>query len=382
MGQYLSGLTLTQILAISMNGFRRWARTNWYDTSDTDYNGGGTPVHILWSKQPTADVAGGTYYDIFFTDANNGWTVGYNGSAGVLWKTVNGGTLWTNELDTISEYDIDAINSVFFIDANNGWLACQGGNTYPNGLILRTTNGGSTWLTGSTVELFEFFPTFTSIHFVDTLSGHCVGYTSSNGVVILNTVDGGINWTTGTSATQIEVGRSVHFADALNGWIAGSNSLGDLIVIHTVDGGINWSGQTLPSTDGAFKEIFFVDENVGYVVGYGSVSCLMFKTIDGGTTWTDVTSLPFLGETNESALNDVFFLNALTGWTVGYYYDPDYNDLALILFTEDGGTTWTQQIPAIANGSLEGVNFVDIEHGWAAGIDESTGDIISAILKY
>ena len=53
----------------------------------------------------------------------------------------------------------------------------------------------------------------------------------------------------------------------------------------------------------------------------------ILKTIDGGTTWTTLSS----GTTND--LNSVYFTDANTGYAVG--------DTGTILKTIDGGTTWT-----------------------------------------
>jgi len=86
-----------------------------------------------------------------------------------------------------------------------------------------------------------------------------------------------------------------------------------------------------------FNTFYFVNENIGYIGG-GNVS--MYKTIDGGNSWTALntnTSLP---------LYDIYFLNNNEGFAVGGNDDCGGTDCvpkgALIIHTIDGGLTWNQ----------------------------------------
>ncbi len=59
-------------------------------------------------------------------------------------------------------------------------------------------------------------------------------------------------------------------------------------------------------------------------------------------------------------LTDVFFTSAEVGWVSG--------DHGTILYTKDGGTTWTAQLggdPQSADASIHDLRFVDGSHGWA-----------------
>ncbi|RQO59826.1 hypothetical protein DBR47_10665 [Paucibacter sp. KBW04] len=59
-----------------------------------------------------------------------------------------------------------------------------------------------------------------------------------------------------------------------------------------------------------------------------------------------------------NALNDVFFLDALTGWRVG--------DSGEILKTVDGGKSWLRQNSGLRT-PLTSVKFLDAKNGWAQG---------------
>ena len=57
-------------------------------------------------------------------------------------------------------------------------------------------------------------------------------------------------------------------------------------------------------------------------------------------------------------LNDMYFLDAHTGWAVG--------ESGVVLKTTDGGATWTVK-NAGTTAPLRSVHFVDAHRGWAIG---------------
>jgi photosystem II stability/assembly factor-like uncharacterized protein len=68
-------------------------------------------------------------YDVSFTDADTGTAVGQNGT---IVRTTNGGTTWV-EQDSGTTNNLAGVS---FVDANTGWAAGS------NGTILHTKNGG------------------------------------------------------------------------------------------------------------------------------------------------------------------------------------------------------------------------------------------------
>jgi photosystem II stability/assembly factor-like uncharacterized protein len=132
---------------------------------------------------------------------------GTNGSLtdsfGRIWNTTNGGVSWTQIRFNY--------NSVHFLDDDDdyGWVA---GN---NGIVLRTTNGGSRWdyvFSGVTASL-------TSIYFFDSSIGYISG---PNGILRKNS-QGGISkqWVNQNSGnSQL---NDFAFIDSLTGWVVGDN---------------------------------------------------------------------------------------------------------------------------------------------------------------
>jgi photosystem II stability/assembly factor-like uncharacterized protein len=95
--------------------------------------------------------------------------------------------------------------------------------------------------------------------------------------------------------------------------------------------------------------VCFVDDDNGWVVG--SRSTILF-TENGGKSWTAQKSGVY------ADLCGVFFVDIAHGWTVG--------SGGTILATTDGGNTWKQQKSGVT-ADLHGVYFVDKNHGWTVG---------------
>lgn len=114
--------------------------------------------------------------------------------------------------------------------------------------------------------------------------------------------------------------------------------------------------QLISGTSSQLNSVFFTDANTGYVVGsYG----LILKTNDGGLTWSQQYS--------DSSINSLFsicFTDENTGYAVG--------GQGTILKTVNGGTNWIIQTSGTTC-YLYSVCFTDFNNGYAVG---SNGIII------
>ena len=81
----------------------------------------------------------------------------------------------------------------------------------------------------------------------------------------------------------------------------------------------------------------------------------IFKTINGGDTWTSIDTLPYF-------LDVIKFVDPLNGWGTGDN---------IIAHTKDGGNSWTVQYESIdSDGTFQqfrDVFFTDKNHGWVIG---------------
>ncbi|MFZ5518084.1 MAG: YCF48-related protein [Candidatus Zhuqueibacterota bacterium] len=288
-------------------------------------NGGAT-----WIKQNSGSSHSSNAYldDVYFVNSNTGWAVG---NYGMVLKTTDGGSNWTN----LSFVTIDNLNSIFFLDASNGWAGGKWGN------LLKTTTGGKQWTPVSAPYGYQN----TDIHFADSKTG----WVCQSGGTIMKTSNGGLSWSKISTATT-KTFLGLFFIDARTGWAVGGGSV-SRIIFKTNDSGNVWSQQTV-SDGSALMDVFFIDANTGWTVGMNGA---IFKTTDGGNTWLQQNS----GSTDW--LECVYFIDANNGFVGGSNG---------ILKTSNGGTTWT--FDDVGAGWIDDIFFVDPYNGFAVGATGST----------
>jgi photosystem II stability/assembly factor-like uncharacterized protein len=213
------------------------------------------------------------------------------------------------------------LSAVDFISASTGLIV--GGN----GTILLTSNRGVTWMeaaSGSDVAL-------DGVDFIDATYAVAVG---ANGT-ILRSGDGGLTWDTQTSGTTQNL-SDVHFNDALNGWTVGYRGT----VLGTADGGSSWINCSSDTTL-SLNAVVFTDAQKGYAVGNQGA---LLQSSDGGCTWIRRSEVKTChndhGVLQCSGFLDVFFLDAFTGFIVGYSGYPVLLLGGTYFRTINGGGTW------------------------------------------
>ena len=292
-----------------------------------------------------------TLTSIKFTDTNTGYIVGgdpdfgnYN-TAGIILKTINGGTTWSAQsLPTTTAY---TLNSVFFPDANTGYAV----GVY--GIILKTTNAGTTW---DSIYANMSINWLYSVYFIDAYTGFAVG----NAGTIIKTTNGGTNWSILSTPTLADL-HSVYFFDANTGFIVGDGGT----VLKTTNGGTLWTPITSGITNN-LRCIVFTNGSTGYAVG-GEI----YKTIDGGSTWTALTGM-------NNNLMSAYFINANTGYAVGSTYISSGGSTfeeGFIMKTNNGGLTWST-LSCISEFPLLATYFTDTSQGYAVG---ETGVILATL---
>lgn len=208
------------------------------------------------------------------------------------------------------------------------------------GGMIRTTDGGNTWTTRGDVSGYTGTdaPHLRDGWFFDSNNGIAVGEQSFSNGVITRTSNGGLNWSTTTlPSTSI---TSIYFLNSNTGYAVGSY----LSSAHkTTNGGLNWTTMAMGGTD-QFQDVFALDANNIYAVGGKN----LYKSTDGGTTWTNSqTSIPYASHFS------VYFKDVNTGFIGG--------DAGGFQVTTDGGATWeTRNTPSTEN-LIKGFKFNDPE---------------------
>ncbi len=180
----------------------------------------------------------------FHPSDNNTFWVG--SPSGGLWKTINGGTSWTNLNDNqlvigVSDIAVDYNNpNIIYIatgDRDGGSIWSLGGQYNDNNStgVYKTTNGGSTWTaTGLTYTVDQqklvyrllIHPTNSSILFAATSDG------------IYKTTNGGTSWTSKTGNVWCDMEFKPGDPTIM---YASSMPYGSTYVNRSTDSGENWS---------------------------------------------------------------------------------------------------------------------------------------------
>ena len=294
-------------------------------------------------------------------------------------------------------------DDVCFIDENTGWLVNS------NGQICKTTDGGVNWVQ-------QFFvsprgpnkPYLRNIGFANAdvgWAGALVGISQNDddtdtnplkdyrSSLLWHTTDGGTTWTVvdnlPVGSPQGACGLSVVNEQVV--YASGTNNPKNIGpgILKTTDGGASWVCIDMSPYAMTLVDIHFVDANRGWVTGgrnaascegvippeykdfphYAPLLPVVLYTEDGGLTWTDQRQDPTspCGEWGWK----IFFLNE----TVGFISLGSLNKGA-ILKTLDGGQTWVR-LPIndhrllhgkeVSNINLEGVGFITEDFGWVGG---------------
>ena len=261
------------------------------------------------------------------SDARTGFAVGQGGR---LVTTTDGGTTWVlGTSGTAAD-----LHSVWFSSSSVGWAAGSAGT------LMKTVDGGTTWIrqTGLTTS-----SDLLCVRFTDPQHGWVVGSLG----LIARTRDGGATWATQNPfAWQL---NSVSFTDSLTGWAVGAN--GELL--GTRDGGATWYPYPLGVASQTLKAVSRVSDAVAVAVGTQGTVARSIATGDS-LAWGTAS----VGASD--ALEGVWMASATNGWAVGS------NPNGLILATTDGGGTWTPQTAGVST-VLNAVFFVDVNRGWAVG---------------
>ena len=276
---------------------------------------------VNWIRQNSGGSA--TLYSVQFFNANIGWAVGNSFNSTIALKTTNGGSTWTRQ--TLAT---GILYSVYFVNASVGWVVGAGGG----GIILKTIDGGTNWIpqNGEKHQLY-------SVYFPDTSVGWAVGSDSPpivtgnedpNAIgIILKTTNGGTTWDT---------------QDSGSGGLFSINGVGPQylcsvgeVILKSLDSGLTWSSGNISGFEnsssvkmGTLRSVYYVNRDTGYAVGGGGyretgcpplpmqycktpVSSVIVATTDGGANWVSDTT-----ETQQQLLS-VHFPTPEIGYTVG-----------------------------------------------------------------
>ncbi len=181
----------------------------------------------------------------------------------------------------------------------------------------------------------------------------------------VKTINGGDSWTTISTLPRIgtihQIGVTrLAFINSQIGWVSTPYGL-----FKTTDGGLTWTSQYIPP--GIITNISAVDVNTCYIefIAFQGVNLeidKISKSTDGGSNWQEQFTV---GAGSGPVIESFQFVNASTGYmTRGRW----------IYKSTDGGVNWNKVV-AINSASCNfyDIYFTDANHGWACS---GTGQIL------
>lgn len=262
-------------------------------------NGGQT-----WTVAEIEEAAGAISFQIVAVDSLTAWitTQDYGGGAGrKLYRTADGGDLWTLRLNDISS----GVALNWFEDGQH-WLA------HNRQAISRSDDNGATWdnatISGYNTTEYQLLHSGANI---SCTIGDTLWNGTSEGRIVRFRDHGN---TTEFISTGLGIGTEIYsiaFQDHENGLLYNRNSFGINRIARSTDGGTTWTNLTQqPGTFGwniaavpGSPGTYVVASNYNHILGKVAI------TQDFGNTWS-VESL-------NKPLNSVVFTSPETGWISG-----------------------------------------------------------------
>lgn len=238
-------------------------------------------------------------------------------------------------------------------------------------VILRTTDGGQSWIEKTVEHPGIVIPRLNCIFFISPEVGWAVGVDLADNGLLLKTTDGGENWAVSRIGVN-QIPMAIFFTDSQTGWMGGATpgpgedegAGGPSVILGTTDGGQTWQPQL--NTPVSIFDICFVGAR-GWASGTRGA---IYHTDDGGRTWNSQRTELEVGDgpmsmSSEGAkqfgLVGVHFIDAEHGFAAA---SSEEEDTGRLLATSDGGTTWRRQW-IVADSGVRDVCFISPNEGWA-----------------
>jgi photosystem II stability/assembly factor-like uncharacterized protein len=304
------------------------------------------------------------FTDISFVSDSVVYAIGYNTQSesyyGWVMKSGDGGVTW----EEVSPSPPLPIHKIHFYNSNTGFIVGHSlvGNTYDGFRILRTNDGGMSWVK----QEFDQFDKILELQVVNDSLIYFTAYhdNNDNKYYLCRSVDTLKNWQV-IQFSDYNIGPFYSLNE--NNFFSFFRDSIDNYLMKSVDGGINWG--IIKKVEGGPAAIHFTPGQTGYYLDnidldkragrYGiPMTHFLYKSDDNGNTWyVDNYNYP---------LTDVFFLDQFTGFATGggevYGALHARSHFGRLFKTNDSGTNW-DFMPQVENGIYVQCEFFNREVG-------------------
>ena len=248
------------------------------------------------------------------------------------------GPAWMPQASGVAE----RLRAVSAVSAKVAWAS---GN---KGTVLRTVDGGTTWERLTIPEAGDL--DFRDIEAFGERTAYALSIGSGGASRVYKTGDGGTTWTLQLANPEPRgFYDSIAFWDEQNGMVMGDPVDDHYTLLRTDDGGAMWLPVAVTGLPEALPdESAFAASgtcivtggrgNAWFVTGGGPKS-RVFRTADGGSTWT-VADTPMIAGASSAGIFSVAFADPSHGIVVGGDYKRVEEANANVAVTRDGGATW------------------------------------------
>jgi photosystem II stability/assembly factor-like uncharacterized protein len=310
------------------------------------------------------------FVDVQFMNELDGWGV----SETYMVRTNDGGITWYD----VTPPDLEEIGftvATFILDKDHAWVQKPDFNNFPNnGLLYHTADGGLTWSISSTPFSGG------DLSFLDANNGWMLADlgvgAGSNAVAVFQTNDGGATWTQSytNDPNNPEASDSLPLGGLKSdlvpismqtAWVGGVvYSPGTIYLYRTDDGGATWTPVSLEIPEGSEQfelgidrdQMHFVSTTDGFLIvrmSGDATQTAVYVTNDGGSTWAlTPTLIPEAGQSDFLSAEEVVIYNGEQFYV-----------------TRDAARTWATVSPDIVFGdSFALMDFVNPDSGWIVSI--------------
>lgn len=255
---------------------------------------------VSW-QYPLTDFRSDHLKALSFADAKQGVCVGSNG---IILRTTDGGSAWYPAFENAAEREL--LRGVFCFDTLSAVAV--------GSVIVRTSDRGKKW------ERVES-PTQRILRGVD-FPAPTIGYAAGDSGVVIKSTDAGLTWTK-LQTPFVSNLLAVDFLDADNGVVAGQDGM----IAVTTDGAVSWLVTKIPDTCGITCAAYLSTTSI--ILG----GCGLLRSTDQGKSWRKFSALRF-------TCQSISFSDTLYGFAGGYYGGVGEGIIPAAASTSDGGTTW------------------------------------------